>query len=78
MLWVIVRRVRAEIPSPVVRGGKMTPEEHERMLSLCKRIQDEKNQETFSKLVHDLDVLLAKKEERRGQGEPKISLGPGS
>ena len=42
----------------------MTPEEHERMNSLCKRIQEENDPKKFGGLVVELDKLLSTKEER--------------
>lgn len=42
----------------------MTPEERERMNWLCREIQKEKDHDTFSKLVRELDALFEKKEQR--------------
>ena len=44
----------------------MTPEERERMKSLCNRIQEEKDPKTFSQLVLELDALFEKKEQPLG------------
>ena len=40
----------------------MTPEERERMNSLCKQIQNEKDHEKFTQLVIELNNLLERKE----------------
>jgi hypothetical protein len=42
----------------------MTSEEHERMIWLCKRIQEEQDLKTFNKLVLELDELFETKEQR--------------
>lgn len=42
----------------------MTPEERERMNWLVLRIQQEKDHETFTKLVEELNKLVAQKEGR--------------
>ena len=44
----------------------MTPEERERMNSLCARIQEEKNYDTFIGLLRDLGGLIERKERRLG------------
>jgi len=45
----------------------MTPEERERMNSLCKQIQSEKDREKFTQLVIELNNLLERKESRLRQ-----------
>jgi hypothetical protein len=42
----------------------MTPEERERMNLLCLRIQDEKDPQTFDRLVRELNELLEVKHGR--------------
>lgn len=42
----------------------MTPEERERMNSLCGQIAKEQDHERFVRLVQELNDLLDKKEER--------------
>jgi hypothetical protein len=42
----------------------MTPAETERMKRLCKRIQEEQDQQKCNKLVSELEPLLAGKERR--------------
>jgi hypothetical protein len=42
----------------------MTPEERERMNWLVMRIQQEKDHQTFTKLVEELTKLIAQKERR--------------
>lgn len=42
----------------------MTPDERERMHSLCEKIAKEQNHEQFSKLVQELNDLLERKEHR--------------
>ena len=42
----------------------MTPKERERMNWLCREIQKEKDHDTFSKLVCELDALFEQKEQR--------------
>lgn len=42
----------------------MTPEERERMNWLILRIQQEKDQDKFTKLVEELDKLIQQKESR--------------
>jgi hypothetical protein len=42
----------------------MTPEERERMHTLCERIAKEQNHEKFVKLVQELNDLLDHKEQR--------------
>ena len=52
----------------------MTPEEREKMNSLCTRIQTEKEPETFDKLVKELNDLIELKHERIHPGRnPKAS-----
>ena len=55
--------VRPEVSS-------MTPEETKRMFELCKKIQTEKDQETFNTLVRELNDLLAKKQTRLAPNPP--------
>src|SRR5437660_1362468 len=43
----------------------MTPEERERMNSLCLGIQNEKDYNMFATLLSELGELIARKEERR-------------
>ncbi len=47
-----------------VGGLSMTPDERERMYFLCKRITEEKDPSTFSRLLDELNILLAVKQER--------------
>jgi hypothetical protein len=47
----------------------MTPDERERMNSLCIRIQEEKNHQRFEALLSELDGVIARKERRFAQGE---------
>ena len=42
----------------------MTPDETERMRSLCEQIAKEQDRETFTKLVQELNHLLEHKERR--------------
>ena len=42
----------------------MTPEEIERMNWLCKRIQEEQDQQRFNELVVELNTVLERKERR--------------
>ena len=42
----------------------MTPDERERMRSLCEQIAKEQNREKFSKLVQELNDLLENKVRR--------------
>jgi hypothetical protein len=51
----------------------MTPEERERMMWLCKRIQEEKDLKTFNQLVLELDELFEKKEQRLDSEQGKQS-----
>lgn len=46
----------------------MTPDERKRMSDLCELIANEKDLDKFAELVHQLDDLLAAKENRL---EPK-------
>jgi hypothetical protein len=45
----------------------MTPEERERMNSLCIRIQEEKDHRRFESLLRDLNALIRRKELRFAQ-----------
>lgn len=45
-------------------GPSMTPEERERMMYLCKRIQEEQDHAKFMELIVELNDLLARKEHR--------------
>ena len=58
----------------------MTPEETERMLKLCSRIQTEKDPDTFTKLCDELNSLLLAKEKRltasRGPAQPTAPPPP--
>ena len=54
---------RTSIPiyTPPVRGPRrreMSPEERQTMNRLCQRIQEEKDSQTFDKLVKELNDLL--------------------
>jgi hypothetical protein len=50
---------------PVVpMGGRMTPEERDKMNELCEQIQIEKNPEIFDQLVRELDDLLEIRHQR--------------
>ena len=54
---------RTSIPiyTPRVRGPRrreMSPEERQTMNRLCQRIQEEKDSQTFDKLVKELNDLL--------------------
>jgi hypothetical protein len=42
----------------------MTPDEREKMDELCRRIQTEKDPQTFDRLVRELNDLIAVKHER--------------
>lgn len=44
----------------------MTPKERERMNSLCKQIQHEKDDEKFAQLVTELNNLLYRKDSSLG------------
>jgi hypothetical protein len=44
----------------------MTPEEKEQMDALWRQIQIEKDQQKFNQLVHELNELLARKDNRPG------------
>jgi hypothetical protein len=50
----------------------MTPEECERMTSLCRAIQEEKDYNTFATLLSELGELIARKEQRRFKQHPKL------
>jgi hypothetical protein len=49
----------------------MTPDEREQMAILCQRIAVEKDHDTFTKLVEELNELLARKERRFNAAERK-------
>ena len=49
----------------------MTPEERERMTSLCQRIATEQNRDVFSELVKELNDLLSVKDHRLENKEKK-------
>ena len=64
--------------SPVRRSGKirasfegteMTTAERERMNSLCLRIQEEKDHQSFEALLRELDEVIAHKQRRFPQGD---------
>jgi hypothetical protein len=48
----------------------MTPDERERMQILCERIAEERNSETFTKLLQELNELLDGRS--RGGGTSKV------
>jgi hypothetical protein len=50
----------------------MTPEEQVRMNELCAAIQEERNYERFSAMLHEMSELIARKEKRRFPDHPKI------
>lgn len=56
----------------------MTAEERERMMWLCKRIQEEKDPRKFSELLLQLDELLAAKKERIREAKGTRSTAPPS
>lgn len=45
-------------------GSKLTPDERDRMNSLCKQIVTEKDRDKFINLVEELNNLLDRKEQR--------------
>jgi hypothetical protein len=47
----------------------MTPEEHDRMLELCRKIQAEHDQQKFSALIYELSCLLERKKDDLAQNE---------
>jgi hypothetical protein len=54
------------------RGKHMTPDERERMNSLCVGIQEEEDYNTFVTLLRELGELIARKEQRRFKQHPKL------
>jgi hypothetical protein len=48
----------------------MTPEEHDRMLELCRKIQTETDQQKFSALIYEMSCLLERKQDQLAQNEP--------
>jgi 2'-5' RNA ligase len=50
----------------------MTPEECERMNSLCISIQEEKDYNAFAASLRELSELIARKEQRRFKQHPKL------
>lgn len=67
-LWAI------KCPTPFPRGGSnMTSETRERMNVLCKRIQEEQDRVTFTKLITELNELLAQKSDRLTSTQRKPS-----
>lgn len=50
----------------------MTPEECERMNSLCIGIQEEKDYNTFATLLSELGEIIARKQQRRFKQHPKL------
>ena len=48
----------------------MTPEEYDRMVELCKKIQTEKDQQKFSELIYELSCLRERKRDQLGQNNP--------
>lgn len=58
----------------------MTPEEHERMLSLCQQIVVEKDHNKFNSLIRELNDLLERKQKRieprpDDAGDPNLGGG---
>src|ERR1700733_2541489 len=51
----------------------MTPEERERMNSLCLGIQEEKDYNKFASMLHEMSELIARKEQRRFQQHPRVT-----
>jgi hypothetical protein len=49
----------------------MTPEERERMDSLCRRIATEQDRDVFTELVRELNDLLSVKDQRLEHREKK-------
>jgi hypothetical protein len=45
-------------------GPSMTPDERERMMYLCQRIQEEQDHAKFMELIMELNELLSRKEHR--------------
>lgn len=52
----------------------MTPEERERMNSLCIGLQEETDYNKYATLLRDLSELLARKEQRRFKQHPPLVL----
>ena len=50
----------------------MTPEERSRMNELCAGIQEEKDYEKFSAMLHEMSQLIERKEQRRFPDQPKV------
>lgn len=50
----------------------MTPEERSRMNELCAGIQEEKDYERFSAMLHEMSELIERKEQRRFPNQPKV------
>lgn len=50
----------------------MTPEERERMNSVCIGLQEETDFDKYATLLHDLSELLARKEQRRFKQHPAL------
>ena len=50
----------------------MTPEERSRMNELCACIQEEKDYERFSAMLHEMSELIERKEQRRFPNQPKV------
>jgi len=58
---LVPSRTSIPIYTPPVRGPRrreMSPEERQTMNRLCQRIQEEKDSQTFDKLVKELNDLL--------------------
>jgi hypothetical protein len=51
----------------------MTPEERERMNSLCLGIREEKDYNKFASMLHEMSELIARKEQRRFQQHPRVT-----
>jgi hypothetical protein len=49
----------------------MTPEERERMTSLCQRIATEQDRDAFTQLVKELNDLLSQKDHRLRDHRPE-------
>ena len=49
----------------------MTPDERERMTTLCQRIASEQDREKFTQLVKELNDLLSLKDHRQEDREKK-------
>ena len=48
----------------------MTPDERDRMYTLCQKIATEKDQSKFVRLIHELNDLLERKERRLENTNP--------